>query len=902
MSHSARALRMGTAVAIVGLLALPLGGVIAQPAFNMDPAGSTRAPAPGPAPAAEPFRVAPAPANPAAPPGAPPFSMGGATPSAGQPAPATPSEAQPAPSAQAQPPAGSDPSQRPDQNDAQLESPAPPAPFQMQPGRPAPTPPSAPAASSAAQAIRTPDRYIVPLKRLRLEGEIDSRAWVTNVSEQEAGRAATILVGYSNAIVVMPEASRLRVTINGQSVIETPISSSQGTTQLAAPIRPGVLRAGANLVRFEVMQRHRTDCSVSATYELWTDIDNAATGIAYAGGLPPLTGGLDDLPAVGVDVTGATRIRVLTPGPLEGSVTARVMQVVQDIALRGRFPHPVVSVSDAAAGPAPPGTVTLVLGTAAELPRLMGSPPQDAALQPVTRFVADRRLGGPTLVVAGPGQAEVDAAIDRLNTLPVTARDAVTTSGRFAPDAPLFTGARRVRLADLGVSTQEFSGRRFRVRFGIALPGDFYATAYGQATLLLDAAYTAAVRPGSHVDVYVNDQIASTLTIGTRGGGLFQRQPVKIPLTNFRPGINRVWIEVVLDTEADSRCLPGATLPGDDRFVLFDSSEFAMDSFARIGRTPDLAAFAARAFPYRLDVNPLAVVLARHDAPTVSSAATLMARLALAKGEPIAIDPNPASTTLGDRSAIFVGAIGQIAPGILGPVGIAEATRVNWVAGPGDDVAARPPGAQANYDDVLERFRNRQTSGTEGAPAPSANESSSGDTPDVYERWRENLSGGGGLGGMLTSFENWTKRTFGISYSSLRIGESEQTQFEPPPRTSVLMAQGLAPNGYSTWTLVAGRTAEGLAAGIDPFTAQEIWTRIKGQAVAYQASTGALEHTEPTQYRFIITEPLGFANFRMVAANWLSINILPYALILVACGIVLGIATTLLLRRLGRSA
>lgn len=899
MSDHRSASDLWRTLALAGLLAFPAANAGAQPTFNMGAPGGAPA-SNAPPPAAQPFGMSPGTGQhaPSATPGTVPFPMG--APSAQSAAPAQPYQPPTPPAAQPAAPAP------PAQTQTQTQPPAAEAPFQMRPGQPAPpTPaPAASAPAATAQAMRRPDRFIVPLKRLRLEGEGDARAWVTNVSEEEAGRAATLLVGYTNAVVVMPEASRLRVTINGQSIIETPIASSQGPTQIAAPIRPGVLRAGSNLIRFEVTQRHRTDCSVSSTYELWTDIDNAATGLAFAGGLPLLTGGLDDLPAVGVDETGATRIRVVTPGPLEGGGSARVLRAVQGIALRGRFPHPVVSVSDAAAGPAPSGTVTLVLGTAAELPRLMGSPPPEAALQPVTRFIADRRLGGPTLVIAGPTGAEVDAAIERLNTLPVTARDAVNTSGRFAPDAPLFTGARRVRFADLGVSTQEFSGRRFRVRFGIALPADFYATAYGQATVLLDAAYTAEVRPGSHVDVYVNDQIASTLTIGNRGGGLFQRQPLKIPLTNFRPGLNRVWVEVVLDTEADARCLPGATLPGDDRFVLFDSSEFAMDDFARIGRTPDLAAFVARAFPYRLDVNPLAVVLARHDAPTVSSGATLMARLALAKGEPIPIDPAPASTTLGERPAIFVGAIGQTAPGILGQVGIAESTRVNWVAGPGDDVSARPPGSSANYDDVLQRFRDRQVPGNDPARTAESQsqEGPADNTPEVYERWRENLSGGGGLGGVLTTFENWTKRTFGISYSSLRIGESEQTLFEPPPRTSVLLAQGIAPNGSSTWTLLAGRTAEGLANGMETFTAQEIWNRISGQAVAYQASTGELDRRDVSQYRFVVTESLGFANFRMVAANWLSINILPYALILVASGLVLGIATAFLLRRLGRTA
>lgn len=886
--------RLRASLVLAGFVAALAGAAAAQPA----PPPQAAQPAPfGMSPAATPE------AAPAAP-GGSPFRMG---PQATQPgAQAEPAaEAQPAtgaqpahPSALDHPPADAAPSR------AQPSAPA--VPFQMQPGQPAPVaaapePTPADAAPGGARGIRTPDRYIVPLKRLRLEGELDSRSWVTNLGQAEAGRAATLLVGYVNAVVVMPEASRLRVSINGQTIIEAPITSSQDTTQLVAPIRPGVLRAGANLVRFEVVQRHRTDCSVSSTYELWTDIDNAATGISYAGGPPPLTGGLDDLPAVGVDDAGATRIRVVTPGPLEGGGSARVLRAVQGIALRGRYPNPVVSVFDNAPGPTPRGGLTLVLATASELPRLMASPPPDAATQAVARFVVDRRLGGPTLVVSGPLASDVDAAIDRLNAVPISAHDAVTTSGRFAPDAPLFTGARRVRLADLGFSTQEFSGRRFRVRFGIGLPADFYASAYGQASLLIDAAYTAAVRPGSHIDVYVNDQIASTLTIGTSGGGLYQRQPLKIPLTHFRPGLNRIRIEVVLDTEADARCLPGATLPGDDRFVLFDSSEFVMEDFARIGRTPDLAAFAARAFPYRLDVDPLAVVLARHDAPTVSSAATLMARLALAKGQPIPIDPSPTSSTLGERSAIFIGAIGQVAPGILGQVGIAEATRINWAAGPGDDLAARAPGNGATYDAVLQRYRSRQQPGAEDGAAPPASDIQAGDTSQVYERWRENLSGGGGIGGVLTSFENWTKRTFGISYSSLRIGEGTQAQFEPPPRTSVLLAEGIAPNGSSTWTLVAGRTAESLAAAMETFTAPEVWDRIEGQAVAYQATTGNMDEREVTQYRFIITEPLGFANFRMVAANWLSINIVPYALILVLCGTVLGVATAFLLRRLGRT-
>ena len=48
------------------------------------------------------------------------------------------------------------------------------------------------------------------------------------------------------------------------------------------------------------------------------------------------------------------------------------------------------------------------------------------------------------------------------------------------------------------------------------------------------------------------------------------------------------------------------------------------------------------------------------------------------------------------------------------------------------------------------------------------------------------------------------------------------------------------------------------------------------------------------------TQPLSLTNLRLVAANWMSANILQYALVMLACCMFLGVATALLLSRLGR--
>ncbi|MBS7544700.1 cellulose biosynthesis cyclic di-GMP-binding regulatory protein BcsB [Ancylobacter oerskovii] len=809
------------------------------------------------------------------------------------------------PSAVAQPPIPQSPApQSPAPGAApSTQAPAPPAaqapaaaPFQMIPGQPAPAP-LAPVASQPA-APQRPDRFLIPQARMVFAGEVSSRAFVIYATQEEAARQATFLLSYLNAVVVMPEASRIRVTINGQTVVETPISSSQEPSRIAAPIPRGTLRAGANLVRIDVQQRHRIDCAVNATYELWTEINNEGTGISYAGGRPKIAGGLDDLAAVGFDAKGMTHIRVITPGSVEGAAP-RVLRAVQGLGLRGLFPNAAVSLVEGAAGPAPAGTLNVVIGPAGELPRLMANPPAEARQRPVASLVDDSRIGGPTLVLSGPAAADVDRAIDRLNDVMLNQNDSIPTATSFAPNAPLFKGARRLRLAELGVTTQEFSGRRLRVEFQMALPADFFAEFYGNATLLLDVAFTAAVRPGSHVDVYVNRQIASNLPITTRGGGLMQHQPMQIPLRNFRPGINHLWLEVVLDTEADARCGPGATLPSDSRFVLFDSTEFAMDDFARIGTVPNLAALTADAFPYARDgAAPTAVVLARQDAPTLATAATLLARLARAHGRALPLDVSPAATSLAERNALFIGDIDHIPANVLDLVGINESTRSNWVVA-NDEEAAGGAGPANGYDGVLERFRARQA-GSAARPAEPAGADDDTSTSEIYERWRNSVQNTGALRALADSFEGWLKRTFSISFESLRINQGQRVLYEPPPRSSVLMAQGSSPNGAAVWTLVTGRTPETLESGMARLAAEESWNRIGGQAAAFQAASGEVERHEVATRRFIVTAPLSLANIRMISANWLSTNIVPYALMLMVASLVLGIATFLLLRRLGR--
>lgn len=764
------------------------------------------------------------------------------------------------------------------------------APFQMVPGQPVA---AAPAKIEPA-GPQTPDRFIVPVPRLRLEGESLSRGWVTWFTQQEVERPATLLIGYLNAIYVMPERSRMRVTINGQLVAEIPIASPQGATQVTAAIPAGVLRAGGNLIRIDMLAAHRTDCSVESTYDLWVELDNALTGVAFAGGpvSPPVM--VDDLPAVGIDVRGSTHIRFIHSGPIEPHQSAQFLAAAQALTQRGRYAHPLVSIVGPDVGPAGPGTLNVIVGMAEDLRATMANPPALLGGQPLVRFFNDSRAGGTVLVLAGETTRTIDAAIERLAASNGQSEsNRLSISSRFAPDAPYFTGAGSVRFSELGVMTQEFSGRRLQLRFPIGLPADFYGSANGQARILLDAAYAPSVRPGSVLSVYVNGSLASSYMLTDRHGGLMERKVIKVPLTHFRAGINRVWIEVMLDVDSDQICGPGATLAHDKRFVVFDSSEFVMDDFARIGTSPNLAAFFGGGFPYFNAVQPVAVVM-RQDGPTVAAAATVMARLSFAQQHIAPVDTAPPPASLASRPVLFVGEINQIAPEVLRQVGVVDASKIRWrtdrdadkgVRGPAPVFWGSDPAPPPEPMSMLEQgVRVRSGSGNDA----------------IFDRWRDQVAAGSNVSAELLHFQKWVTGTFGVSLGLPSGGDVDP--FNPPHNTSVLVAQGFAPNSDAVWTLIAGHTAESLDAAIDEFTLPEYWAKSYGQAVAFDAATGRMDIRMPSSVRFIVTQPLGPSNLRLIAANWLSLNIVTYALVLVLCCIAFAFVTSLLLRRSGRRA
>ena len=94
--------------------------------------------------------------------------------------------------------------------------------------------------------------------------------------------------------------------------------------------------------------------------------------------------------------------------------------------------------------------------------------------------------------------------------------------------------------------------------------------------------------------------------------------------------------------------------------------------------------------------------------------------------------------------------------------------------------------------------------------------------------------------------------------------------------------------------------AQYLAEGAVEATRQTRWAEISGRASALDARTGAVSVTPATETEFVATQPPGFANWRLIAANWMSSNALAFAAVFAFACTFFGLVTTGLLAKLGR--
>ena len=342
---------------------------------------------------------------------------------------------------------------------------------------PLPVAPTSPTSLVAPTVLRF---FPGTLDGLRLTGEIGDLRWPVYLTSAQAAASLRIRVGYLSAVSVLPDASLLDVRVNDRSVGSDAIDAAQGLRSIVFAIPAGLLKPGYNAVSITVQQRHRVDCSVAATYELWSKIEASATGLELPQSVGSITE-IGDLPALLPDADGSMPIHVLLAGKTNPSHVQRLIRVTQEVALRGRFLQPSLSFSEL---PANPYGVNLALGTRAalsQLPRFSGMLESEG---PLVKLIPASVVGRPTLLITGSTDAEVDRAIASLGLMPPTEGSPAGLLAAANYPALKAGDHETLKLRTFGVDSQDFTGRFFRKSINVELPADILASDYGRTDLI----------------------------------------------------------------------------------------------------------------------------------------------------------------------------------------------------------------------------------------------------------------------------------------------------------------------------------------------------------------------------------------------------------------------------------
>ena len=721
-----------------------------------------------------------------------------------------------------------------------------PAPFDMSPESnrvvaPAPAEPGetvpAPVEEVAPSAF---SRFLVPGASLRLVGEEAQQGVVVYLTDAQAAAPATLNFSLLNALVVAPEISSLRVRINQTEIAATPIASSSGATPVSIAVPAGVLRPGANIVEFRATQRHRTDCTVESTYQLWTEIAGNSAQLVFEGENLERITQLTDIGAVGVDETGNTTLRLIAPDMADPAAQAAALHLVQQIGLALRTPKLSVILAEAPAEERLPGVLDVAIMPAAELPPAFEAAQAQASAGPLAAMLP-MPSGADTLVVSGPTWDTI-----------VRAGDALLTAAPVSPERPRFDlpnplpllqGGATATLASLGIDRLEFNGRRFTTQLQFELPPDFYAYRYGELELVLDAAYSSDVLPGSEIDIYTNGEIASATPLLRTDGGTLKDTRIRIPMTNLRPGRNEATLAVNLQTRSDAVCNPGWTGAAPARFVLSSNSYLRLPDYARATAVPDLQLLTGSAWPYADDeAVPLAL---GQDQDSLVAAMMFAARIATASGRVITFDIVPQDNLAPEANAILVMPTTALSPLNLGRTGIGTASSV-----------------QGSDDTLLDQFGNSRPEGP------------------------------------LSGISNWLQETVGLDLTDLRLVPAPDLPYAPAA-DALVVSQVRQPEG-GIWTVLTSTTAPALHAGTERLIDTPKWRSIAGRVSALAPGEDDIAVVPANAVSIVTPEPASPFNLRRVAANWFSGNILYFALAIVVGAVLLMLITSRVLTKIGR--
>lgn len=387
--------------------------------------------------------------------------------------------------------------------------------------------------------------------------------------------AAELLLSHRSSIDVLPDLSRLSVSVNGTPVGEIVPDNFSGFDEDRLVVPDGVLRAGRNTVEVVARHVHRVACGPDASFAVWTEIEAGTSGLSVPGQMfrPDAAGFLS---AMAAHVAQGQPIQIRRSDP-DAPLSGASVFVADLVAMLGGTPPPVEAVSFWTVAEGPPSLARITAVPAGQGP---GSP----------RFA---RGGDGALVLLVPEDYDW-AQLGRLfdNVAELTEYHGLSM---LRPGEP-------TRMADLGFERLAVEGRYGVAPVSFRLPANWLVLTSPKATINLDYRFAMGLPEGALLLVKANGTTIRMLPLDNGDGNALPTLPVSFPARLLRPGANRIDFEVLVPGDpVDRMCpqLPGPVLEVSSGSTIFvpETPEMSLPSIdtALVGLAPERVGMTERA-------------------------------------------------------------------------------------------------------------------------------------------------------------------------------------------------------------------------------------------------------------------------------------------------------------------
>jgi hypothetical protein len=484
---------------------------------------------------------------------------------------------------------------------------------------------------------------------------MDSYNFTIPVPERWKVVSATLHFSYVNSSALIPRNSRLVFTVHNNPLAQVRLNPDTPEGEVTVPIPGALLKTGYNPCSFWVSQ-HYTDeqCEDPFAPELWTWLKLGTAYLVFELEPVPVPRRVSAISDFLFDPRNIfeTRVNLVVPELTPVYLKAASL-VASGVALRYEYRPPEFLLSQALVNGMDNILIAAGKDTAALLKGAAG-PPEGPAI--AVRHLPERKAA------PAPGQPEV-VETPHLALVVISAKDGQeleTACRAFAslsyplPDSPAARIAglslpdvgehmlqkgvlpgRAYSFASLGHRTTEFrSISPPPLTIDLRLPSDLYLSPNTFASVILHMAYDAAMRSDSVLNIRLNGKFISGMRLDNPKGEYFRGYRVDIPLSSFKPGMNRLSLEAELTPLHTDKCTLIQT--ENLRLTIFEDSTVILPEVPYWTKMPQLDLFFQDAFPLGRwpDLREAAVVLTEKSLAAAHAAVSVVAMCAQKIGYP----------------------------------------------------------------------------------------------------------------------------------------------------------------------------------------------------------------------------------------------------------------------------